>query len=70
MRNQYDALPDATFPAGAAVPLVTTAGALSDRLRRKRDHAAGCVVLALVTSTNIAADLIDQAVEHSRDRYT
>ena len=66
MRNFDNTLADATLPTDDAVPLVTPASALSDRLRRERDHAAACVLLALVTSTNIAADLIDQAVEHSR----
>ena len=52
-----------------AAALVTPDAARSDRLRRKRDHAAGCVVLALVTRTTIAADLIDQAIDHARDAH-
>ena len=69
MRDRSKITADSVLPAGAAAPLVTPASARSDRLRWKREHAAGCVLLAMVTNTNIAADLIDQAIEHSRS-YT
>jgi hypothetical protein len=35
----------------------------AERQARTRAHAADCVLLAVVTSTDVAAALIDQAVE-------
>jgi hypothetical protein len=37
--------------------------ARAETLERNRRHADGCILLALVTSTDIAATLIDQAVD-------
>lgn len=48
-------------------PVFTRAEARADRIARARRHASDCVLLAVVTSPQLSADLIDRAIEHFRD---
>ncbi|WP_140867787.1 hypothetical protein [Sphingomonas oligophenolica] len=50
----------------AARPMMTRADADADRHARALRHAANCVLLAVVTPPDIAAELIDRAIEHTR----
>lgn len=43
------------------------AEALRARTAETRRHASNCVLLAVVTSPDLAADLIDQAIDYARD---
>jgi len=48
-------------------PVLTCAEAHVDRTMRARKHASACILLAVVTSPEISADLIDRAIIHARD---
>lgn len=54
-----------TFVKPSAQTL-TMEQAEAERRQRTRQHANHCVLLAVVTSREVAADLIDRAVEYSR----
>lgn len=41
--------------------------ARADRVNRSRRHAIDCILLAVVTPQEIAAEFIDLAIAHSRD---
>ena len=47
-------------------PTFTRAQGKAERIERARRHAANCILLAVVTSPEIAAELIDSALDHTR----
>jgi len=54
---------DLAPPAG--YPVITKAEANADRIARARRHASHCLLMARVTSPDVAASLIDRAIELS-----
>jgi hypothetical protein len=57
---------DATERADRSNSVLTQAEAHADRAERAQRLASNCVVMAVVTSSPIAAEMIDQAVEWHR----
>ncbi|TPG40605.1 hypothetical protein EAH79_11995 [Sphingomonas koreensis] len=57
------ALEDATRRFVGASPALTRAEADADRTARTRRDASSCILLAVVTSPALSADLIDRAIE-------
>lgn len=55
----------------SAAPADLLAGSCAEALRERTAmtwrHASNCVLLAVVTSPDLAADLIDQAVDYARE---
>jgi hypothetical protein len=45
---------------------IVAAEAADDRTMRMRRHVSNCVLLAVVTSAGVSADLIDRAIELTR----
>jgi len=65
--TQFPVGSDDPTPGVPTTPVFTAAAAHADRTERARRHASHCVLLAVVTSPDLAADLIDRAIEHVRD---
>jgi hypothetical protein len=57
----------AVVPAPARATILTPHEAAADRQARALQQARHCVILAVVTSPLIAADLIDRAVDLTRE---
>jgi hypothetical protein len=46
-------------------PTFTPAQAHADRVERARSHASNCILMAVVTSPMLSAELIDLAIEYT-----
>jgi hypothetical protein len=63
MMNDYITGEKVNKASAVTRPAMRLDEAAADRIARARRHAANCILLAVVTSPLVAADLIDRAVE-------